>query len=116
MSIVVKVQHKGQLTLPTGLRSQAGISEGDLIEAAFEGGRIVLTPKVLIDRSKPATTDDEYTPAQRRMIDARLARSTEEIKQGRTYGPFESHEDLIKFLHDQAKKTRGKKTAKSKHR
>ena len=35
------------MTLPTRLRSQVGISEGDLVEAAFHRGKIVLTPKVL---------------------------------------------------------------------
>jgi hypothetical protein len=30
MSTLVKVQHKGQVTIPTRLRRQAGIAEGDL--------------------------------------------------------------------------------------
>jgi hypothetical protein len=40
------------------------------VEAAYKGGKIVLTPKVTIDRSKFPTADDEHTPAQRRVIDA----------------------------------------------
>ncbi len=77
---IIKIQHKGQVTIPTRLRVQAGLSQGDLVEAVFKGGKIVLTPKVLIDRSKFSNADDEYTPAQRRVIDARLAESEEDLK------------------------------------
>ena len=62
----------------------------------------VLTPKLIVDR--------EYTPAQRRVIDARLAESLEQAKRGETYGPFEIHEDMTTFLHGEAKKARSKKT------
>jgi AbrB family looped-hinge helix DNA binding protein len=52
MSTIVKVQHKGQVTIPTRLRTQAGIVEGDFVEATFHRGKIVLTPKLVIDRSQ----------------------------------------------------------------
>lgn len=97
MGALVKVQHKGQVTIPSRLRHQAGIAAGDLVEASFQRGKIVLTPK-LIDRSRFPTADDEYTPAQRRVIDARLAESTEDIKKGRVHGPFETHEEMSEFL------------------
>jgi len=112
MSTLVKVQHKGQVTIPTRLRRQAGIAEGDLVEASFHRGKILLTPKLVIDRSKFPTVDDEYTPEQRRVIDARLAQSTEDIKKGRLCGPFETHEELVEFLHRHAKKARRAKTTK----
>jgi len=38
--------------------------------------------------------DDEYTPAQRRVIDARLA----EARRGPYHGPFENVEEAIIFL------------------
>ena|SRR5712692_5917171 len=99
MGTFVKVQHKGQVTIPTRLRKQAGISEGDLIEASFHRGKIMLAPKMVIDRSLFRTADDEYTSEQRRIIDARLAESAEDVRMGQTYGPFESHEEMIEFLH-----------------
>lgn len=80
MGALVKVQHKGQVTIPTRLRTRAGISEGDLVEASFHRGKIILTPKLPVDRSQFPTADDEYTPAQRRAIDARLAESEEDLK------------------------------------
>ena len=102
MGTIVKVQRKGQVTIPTRLRVQVGLVDGDLVEAKAERGKIVLTPKMIVDR--------EYTPAQRRLVDARLAESLEQAKRGQTYGPFESHEEMITFLHGEAKKARSRKT------
>ena len=47
------------------------------------GNKIVITPQLMIDHSKFPSADGEYTPAQRRVIDARLAKSDEDIKLGR---------------------------------
>jgi AbrB family looped-hinge helix DNA binding protein len=80
MTTLVKIQRKGQMTRPSRLRSAIGIAEGDLIEATVQRGKIVLTPKVVIDRSKFPNADNEYTPAQRRIIDAQLATSLEDVK------------------------------------
>jgi len=69
MTAVVKIQRKGQVPLPTRMRSAVGLAEGDLIEASVQRGKIVLTPKMAIDRSMFPTADSDYTPAQRRIID-----------------------------------------------
>jgi len=42
--------------------------------------------------------DDEYTPEQRRVIDARLKLALEEVKQGHTAGPFETVAEMIASL------------------
>ena len=110
MTALVKIHRKGQMTLPTRLRSRAGISEGDLVEAAFHRGKIVLTPKVVLDRSKFPNADDEYTPAQRRTIDRGVAQSLKEIEQGRSYGPFDSHAAFVASLRSESKKLRGSKS------
>ncbi len=86
------------------------MADGDLVEVRIRATSIVLTPKVVIDRSKFPNADDEYTPAQRRMIDARLAEADEDIKRGRLYGPFDTHEQFLASLHKEAKKLRGKKS------
>jgi len=104
MSTLVKIHRKGQMTLPTRLRTQAGISEGDLVEAVFHSGKIVLTPTLTVDRSKFSNADDEYTPEQRRVIDARLAESEEDLKRGRTFGPFNTAEEMIASMKAQLKK------------
>lgn len=82
------------------------------MEATFHRGKIILTPKLVMDRLSFPNTDQEYTPAQRRIIDARLAKSTEDIKKGKTHGPFETHEQMRAFLHSHTVKTRGKKATK----
>jgi AbrB family looped-hinge helix DNA binding protein len=113
MNTTAKIQHKGQVTIPTSVRRQAGLSQGDLVKFTFTRGRIVITPKVVIDRSKFPTADDEYTPAQRRVIDARLAKSDEDIKHGRVYGPFETHQEFIASLHKESAKLRAKKSKRA---
>ena len=95
------------MTLPTRLRTLAGIAEGDFVEAIFLHGKIVITPKVIIDRSGFPNADDEYTPEQRRVIDRGIAQSEKEHKQGRSFGPFETHEAFIASLHTEAAKLRG---------
>jgi hypothetical protein len=92
------------------VRRQAGLSKGDLVKFTFKRGQIVITPKLVIDRSKFPTADGDYTPAQRRAIDARLAKSDEDIKHGRVYGPFGTHQEFVASLHKEAAKLRVKKT------
>ncbi len=54
-----------------------------------------------------AGADNEYTPEQRRIIDARLAESEEDFKQGRTFGPFNTADEMIASI----KQELGKRTA-----
>jgi AbrB family looped-hinge helix DNA binding protein len=110
MNTTAKIQHKGQVTIPTSVRRQAGLSKGDLVNFTFARGQIVITPKLVIDRSKFPSADDEYTPAQRRIIDARLAKADDDIKHGSVQGPFDSHKEFIASLHKEAKKLGAKKT------
>ena len=104
MGTTAKIQHKGQVTIPTRVREQAGLSEGDLVEVSFQRGKIVITPKVAIDGSNFPSANDEYTPEQRRIIDARLDQADADIRAGRVHGPFETHQDMIRFLHEEVKK------------
>lgn len=48
--------------------------------------------------TKPPAAADEYTPEQRRLIDARLAKPLQEVERGRTHGPFKTHEQMMEFL------------------
>ncbi len=57
-----------------------GIAEGDVVDAIFRRGRICHGPKLAIDQSRFPTAEDEYTPGQRRIIDARLDESGEDFK------------------------------------
>ena len=110
MNTTAKIQHKGQVTIPTSVRRQAGLSKGDLVNFAFQRGKIVITPRLVIDRSQFPNADDEYTPAQRRIIDARLDESEEDMKNGRCYGPFNTAEEMIAHMKGQLKERAAKKT------
>lgn len=108
---LVRVQDKGQVTIPTRLRAQAGIARGDLVDARFSRGKIILTPKSVVDRSAFPAADDEYTADQRRAIDARLR----EARKGPYHGPFQTADEAIKFLRKEirGRKARKRKTGKS---
>jgi hypothetical protein len=84
------------------------VAEGDLVEASVQRGKIVLTPQLVVDRSKFPTAEDEYTPEQRRVIDARLAEGLEDIKQGRVYGPFATHKQMMNSLRAHGKKAKAR--------
>jgi AbrB family looped-hinge helix DNA binding protein len=113
MSTTTKIQHKGQVTIPTSVRRQAGLSKGDLVNFVFQRGKIIITPTLVIDRSKFPTADGEYTPGQRRIIDARLDKADADIKAGRVSEAFSSHEEFIASLHKEAKKLRTPKTKRT---
>ncbi|MGA2742179.1 MAG: AbrB/MazE/SpoVT family DNA-binding domain-containing protein [Bryobacteraceae bacterium] len=107
MTSLVKIHHKGQMTLPSRLRSAIGIAEGDLVEASVQRGKIVLTPKLAIGGVKVANADSEYTREQRSVIDARLAKA----RKGPYHGPFDTADEAIQFLH---KEIRSRKATKRK--
>ena len=46
---------------------------------------------------------DEYTPAQRRTIDADIAASMEDFKHGRVHGPFETAAEASRYIERVAK-------------
>jgi len=48
----------------------------------------------------------EYTPLQRRMIDARLAKADEDLRLGRVYGPFNSAQEMAASIEANIKKMR----------
>ena len=49
---LIKLQRKGQMVIPRSLREQVGVSEGTLMEVAVvEGGRLLITPQVTLDRA-----------------------------------------------------------------
>ncbi len=92
--------------LPPSVRRKAGFRAGDQVEVKESGGIVHIIPK-------PPTADDEYTPEQRKTIDARLDQAEADIKAGRMHGPFETHGEMIRFLHRRVRKAHSKKSSKS---
>lgn len=112
MSTTTRIQNKGQVTIPTRVRKQAGLSKGDLVEFTYQRGKIIITPKVIIDRSGFPNADDEYTPEQRRIVDAELAEGLADIKTARTAGPFDTAEEMISHMKSQLKERSAAKNSK----
>ena len=50
------------------------------------------------------SADDEYTPEERRSIARGITQSEKEYSQGRSFGPFETHEEFIASLRGADKK------------
>jgi bifunctional DNA-binding transcriptional regulator/antitoxin component of YhaV-PrlF toxin-antitoxin module len=110
MNTTGRIQDKSQVTIPNAVRRQAGLAKGDLVSFAFRSGRIVMTPKLAIDRSSFPTADGEYTAAQRQAVDAGLAKADADIKAGRVSKAFSDHGEFIAALHDEAARIAARRT------
>jgi len=86
---IVTVKNKFQVVIPAKVRKGIGIRVGDLLEAKAERGKITFTPKSLIDQG--------------------LAESLEDFKKGRSYGPFDTAEEMVAFLRKMVRKPIGTK-------
>ena len=86
---LVKVKEKFQVTLPSAVRKKAGVDVGDLLEAAVQGKKITLTPKVAVDRA---------------FVEQRLTEGLDDLKKGRVYGPFTSAKAVVRSLRQEARK------------
>ncbi len=94
MTSVVKVQKKGQFTIPTEMRHIVGLADGDYVQVVLKGRKIILEPARVVTR----TAAEELTPAQRRALDVRLAQGLADVKAGRVHGPFATHGEMMTFL------------------
>ena len=52
----------------------------------------------MIDRSKFPNADNDYTPEQRRLIDAELAEGLADVKAGRVHGHFASAKEANDYI------------------
>ncbi len=103
--MVTTVKKNTPIVIPESLRRRAGFKVGDRLEFKLSGGIINVIPEL-------PSADDEYTPAQRRKIDAELAKSIEDVRKGRTYGPFTTHKEFLRSLHKESKKLQDKAKTK----
>jgi bifunctional DNA-binding transcriptional regulator/antitoxin component of YhaV-PrlF toxin-antitoxin module len=95
--MTITVRSETDLIVPSSVRCRAGIKAGDRLEFKVSGGIINIIPKL-------PPVDAEYTLAQRRVIDARLAAA----RKGPYYGPFETIEELERSLRPSVKKAKSK--------
>jgi len=91
--MTITVKKSADLVIPPSVRRRAGFKSGEELEVKVCGGIVSLM-------SKRPPADDDYTPAQRRVIEARLLESEGDLKKGRVHGPFETHGAMMAFLED----------------
>ena len=88
---LVTVKTKFQIVIPQHVREQMHIEIGDILEAGVEVGKIIFTPKSLVDRH--------------------LAEGLEDARRGRTHGPYGSATEAVAALEARARR-RGQKRRK----
>jgi len=81
---IVAVKTKFQIVIPQRIRKRVGVDIGDLLEARVERGKITFTPKRLIDRH--------------------LGEGLDDLKHGRTHGPYSTAEEAIAALESRARR------------
>jgi len=104
VTVAVKNDNNTPLVVPPAVRRRAGFKSGEEIEFRASGGVITIVPKLPV-------ADDDYTPAQRRIIDARMAKADEDIKAGRVYGPFATAEEMAASIEENIGKLRAAPSA-----
>jgi len=103
--MTVALKNKKPVVVPEAALRRAGFKRGQELEVKASGGVITILPKL-------PTADDEYTPEQRRTVNAQLARGLADIKAGRTRGPFATADDMIADMKAQLKKRASARRAK----
>jgi AbrB family looped-hinge helix DNA binding protein len=83
--VLTKVKEKFQVTIPTAVRTAAGIEIGDFVDARYQHGAIMLRPQVVHDR-------EEFLKQLKKDIEASKAA----VKAGRVLGPFDNADDAAR--------------------
>ena len=79
----VKLGASGQVVIPKIFHEELGLRPGDCFDAELHEGKVVLTPKVLVDKR----------------VAQEIAASLEDFRNGRVAGPFPAADELIASLH-----------------
>ena len=79
----VKLGASGQVVIPKMFHEELGLHAGDYFEAERHDGKVVLTPKVFVDKR----------------VVQEIVESRADFKNGRVAGPFTSVDDMIASLH-----------------
>src|SRR5438876_6509315 len=99
--MTVTVKNNAPLTVPAQVQRRAGFKPGHRVEFKVSGGIINIIPELPI-------ADDEYTPEQRRMIDARL----DKAEKAPVHGPFNTAAEAISHMKAELRKRTAAKKLK----
>jgi len=89
----IRVKNKAQITLPVRVRKALGIKEGDYLNVTLEGGRVILTPQVMLDK----LPEGQLSAEGLRMVEE----AREDVRAGRV-SVFDDMESLIGELKREA--------------
>lgn len=78
----VKLGVSRQVVIPKKIFDQLRLAPGDYLEVDVEDGRVVMTPKVLVEKA----------------IERRIAEGLADLKKGNVHGPFDTAQDAIHHL------------------
>jgi AbrB family looped-hinge helix DNA binding protein len=87
----VKLGVSRQVVIPKTIHDQLGLRPGDYLQVDVADGRVVFTPKTLVDTR----------------VDRRIAERAEDVAAGRSDGPFESAEAMVTSLRAHVRTRRG---------
>lgn len=87
---LIQIREKAQITIPSKIRKALGIKEGDYLETKVEGNKIVLIPKILIDKAEFVTLSKKGEEMLKEALD--------DVKKGKVK-KFKNVEGLINDLH-----------------
>jgi AbrB family looped-hinge helix DNA binding protein len=81
----VKLGASRQIVIPKKLYDELGLEAGDYFEVElYEGGKFLVTPKELVDKHPE--------------VDKRFREAEDDVKAGRTRGPFKNADEAVKAL------------------
>ncbi len=77
---LVKVKNKFQITIPTKVRNEVHIKEGDFLEIKAKGETIVIKPKAVVDRESVGDAINEGIKDYKKGRTTRSFSSVKEFK------------------------------------
>jgi AbrB family looped-hinge helix DNA binding protein len=83
------LRERGQVTIPADVRNEAEVTTGAVLEFSVEDGRIIITPKMLVDANQAWFWSDRWQRMERE--------ADSDIASGRT-AVFEDVESLLRKL------------------
>lgn len=97
LTAAVKIGTSRQVVIPKPIHDSLGLRPGDYLRVELTPKReVVLKPQTLIDKQ----------------IYEAVAESMKDYREGRYYGPFDTGEEAVKWLHAHTKPARRNKKAR----
>lgn len=87
--MVIQIRHNFQITVPTVIRKRLGLHIGDILETNIKEGKIIITPKKIIDADQTWFWTKEWQESEK---EAEADLKTGKVKK------FKNVEDLIADL------------------